>query len=342
MYSGLGGTTDYVFNLIKGDKDRHFEHSIIFYGIEEVHPDTLLAAQAISATVHVIIKKKGWDRKSTKNLKGALQKLKPHAVTCHINSLILPLASMAKGNFEVLFVEHQANHLKTKREKYWSLFAQRKAHKVISLTKEYQTDLKGLVGRYYKASKNIIIESGIVLSDYQSITQKTESIKIGMISRVNDFRDHETLIQAFLKLDHSKTSLHIAGDGPLKNVLEEKFHHDRIHWHGQINQREIISFLSELDIYVHASKGETSSMSIMQAMASALPVIGSDVQGIQTVVKAADGVLVKVGDSNDLQKALSRLIESAEKRQIHGTSSKKFAEKNFSHITMFNQYLEAL
>lgn len=342
LYSGLGGTTDYVFNLIKGDISKQFKHSLIFYGVEAINTDTLKAANELSKYVTVIQKKRGLDRGAIRQLKQAVLTTSSSTVTCHINSLILPLSSFSKGKFKLLFVEHQANHLKTKREKYWSLFAQRKAEVVISLTESYQENLKELVGRYYRPDKNKVIQSGIVLSDYFSSINKGLSLRIGMVSRINGFRDHETLIKAFLKLKNPNISLHIAGDGPLKEELSSRYKSEHIHWHGLLNQQAIITFLAGLDIYVHASKGETSSMAIMQAMASELPIIASDVIGIKIVVENSQGVLVEVKNSSALSIALTEFIESSEKRLAHSVSSGQYAKEHFDHIKMFQQYAELL
>ncbi|MEO9532814.1 MAG: glycosyltransferase family 4 protein [Crocinitomicaceae bacterium] len=342
LYSGLGGTTDYVFNLIEGDKEKKYRHHIFFFGIEDVNEETLEKATSIADNVHITKKRKGLDRQALRRVTLAITASKPVAVTCHVNSLILPLSTLAKNFCKLIFVEHQANHLKSRKEKIWSIFAQRKADCVVSLTPEYQKRLEALVGRFYKAKKNVLIRSGIALNRYYNVKPENEHIRIGMVSRINEFRDHNTLLQAFSKLAHKNISLHIAGDGPLKEKLEAKFKRENIHWHGVLNQEHIAAFLAGIDIYVHASKGETSSMAIMQAMASKLPIIASDVAGIRNVFNDNNGILVEVQNAKELQKALDKLIDDADERNRLAIEALSYAQRNCNNERMFNQFDELL
>ena len=338
VFSGLGGTTDYIFNLIKGDTKKKYLHHIFFFGIEDLQDDTLKTAKEIASSVHITKKSRGIDRKAYRRISLAITALHPLAITCHVNSLILPLSIAFKHICPIIFVEHQANHLKSRKEKLWSIMAQKRAKFVISLTEEYQINLVKLVKRFYRTEKNVIIKSGIVLDEYKKIKNQSGILRIGMVSRINDFRDHETLLKAFKSLEVENISLHIAGDGPLKEKLESRFQANNISWHGTLNQMEIREFLSGLDLYVHASKGETSSMALMQAMASSLPIVASDVEGISNVFKNGNGVLVEVNNSNALKNAIQELILNQEKRDELANKSNEYALTNCDHKVMFNQY----
>ena len=338
VFSGLGGTTDYIFNLIKGDTKKKYHHHIFFFGIEAPQEDTLKAAREIASSVHITRKKRGLDRRAYKRISLAITALRPFAITCHVNSLILPLSIAFKHICPIIFVEHQANHLKSRKERLWSIMAQKRARFVVSLTEEYQINLAKLVKRFYRKEKNVIIKSGIVLDEYEKIKNQSGILRVGMVSRINDFRDHQTLLKAFKSLELENISLHIAGDGPLKEKLETQFQADNIYWHGTLNQLEIRELLSGLDIYVHASKGETSSMALMQAMASSLPIIASDVEGINNVLNNKNGLLVKVGNEEAMLNALKELIENQEKRNNLASKSNEYALANCDHKVMFNQY----
>jgi hypothetical protein len=154
LYSGLGGTTDYVFNLIKGDKELLFEHHILFYGIEKVPMHQLNLANEIANSVAYVSKNKGYDKKAFHQVFSFLNKLKPNTITLHVNSLILTCYKYKPA--KLIFVEHQANHLKTKKEWLWSIIAQRKSNYVISLTTEYQNQLIKTISFFYNRKKNSI------------------------------------------------------------------------------------------------------------------------------------------------------------------------------------------
>lgn len=61
---------------------------------------------------------------------------------------------------------------------------------------------------------------------------------------------------------------------------------------GLLDQAELVDFLRETDIYVHATLGEASSTAILQAMAVGLPVVASDVSGVDTMLPEEAGRLV--------------------------------------------------
>ena len=116
VYSGFGGTTDYVFNLVRGDRNKTFDHAIIFYGIEQTDESTLEFARSVARQVVMIIKKQGRDKQALDQLGNVVREIKPVAVTLHVNSLIFDLNKWFPANVRLIFTEHQAHHLKTKKE----------------------------------------------------------------------------------------------------------------------------------------------------------------------------------------------------------------------------------
>lgn len=338
VYSGLGGTADYILNLIRGDADKKAEHHLIFYGVEPVSEALLKQSGKIAFNVMSIRKKPGVDNEALQKLAAWLKQINPDAVTLHVNSLIYHLPKLLPANTKLLFVEHQANHLKTRKEWLWSILAQRKADAVVCLTPEYQGQLKAKLRFLFKTQKNTVISTGIVLSDYQKDKAPSDKIRFGMVSRINALKDHRTLLEAFKTLQTENAELHIAGDGDLLTELKEEFESSRIIFHGFVPQLEIPTFLGSLDVYVQASLGETSSIAIMQAQATGLPIIGSDSPGINSVLQDAFGLLVPPKNVEAMQGALKTFIESEEKRVNAGKAALEYAQENLSHIKMFDAY----
>lgn len=336
LYSGLGGTTDYVFNLIKGDKDRQFEHHILFYGIEKVPGPQLGLAKEISQTVFYIHKQKGYDKKGFKAVLKVVNDLKPTIITLHVNSLILTCSKYKKAR--LLFIEHQANHLKTKKEWLWSALAQVKSDYVISFTYLYQCGLKNKLRLFYCKNKNILINTGIDLARFSSKKIKNKKLNIGIISRINNFRDHETLLKAFSTIETENCVLKIAGNGPNKKKFEQNFNKKNIIWLGLLNQNEITKLLWELDIYVIASFGESTSIALMQAQASGLPIVATNVKGINNVLTNENCIFVEPKSVQDYKNALEYLINDEVKRDELAKKSLEYAADNLSHLLMFEKY----
>lgn len=59
-------------------------------------------------------------------------------------------------------------------------------------------------------------------------------------------------------------------------------------------KENLVQFLQSLHLYVHASLGETMSTAVMQAMGCGLPIIASDVNGINNMIdNGRTGILVR-------------------------------------------------
>jgi len=341
LYSGLGGTTDYVFNLINGDKNTRFEHHILFYGVEKTPLAQLNLAEEIAKSVIYIQKQQGYDKKAYQNVLSNIKSIKPASITLHVNSLILTCAKYKQA--KLVFVEHQANHLKTKKEWLWSIIAQKRATSVVCLTHTYQTELKSKLKILFNSRKNTIIHTGIDLSKYNfPNTDQSGKLTIGMMSRINKFRDHKTLINAVDQLNLKQIELHIAGDGPLLSQLKNLTSSEQIVFHGNIEQKKIPRFLSKLNIYCQASFGETSSIALMQAQASGLPIIASNVRGINNVLNPEYCLFVEPKNVNSYKKAIKTLIKNQNLRKKLAENSLHYAKNNLSHFRMFDEYKSIL
>lgn len=336
IYSGFGGTTDYIFNLVRGDRNCEYEQSIIFYGIEQTSANNLEFARSICANVSVVIKKTGRDKNALAELRSILEKFNPSTITLHVNSLIVDKKKWAPKNSCIIFIEHQSHALKKKKEWLFSIIAQFKADFVVSLTEESQSTLKKKIRLVYKKSKNKIIISGIMTGDFKCDAEKN-IVKIGMAGRINSYRDHETLILAFLKSDDKTTELHLAGDGPLLEELKNKYASDRIIFHGFLDRKGIVDFLASLTLYVHASLGETSSVAILQAQASSLPIIASDVSGIRNSL-GDSAILVPAKNVDLLHLEINRVLKNETLRLELIEKSKSANQNTPNSFDMFEAY----
>ena len=92
-------------------------------------------------------------------------------------------------------------------------------------------------------------------------------------------------------------------------------------------------------MYIHASLGETMSTAIMQAMACALPVIASDVSGINNMLAAdVTGILVPAKNEFLLADAIINCISNPTLLQSLSQKAYAYAVTNFSNQAMFQAY----
>jgi glycosyltransferase involved in cell wall biosynthesis len=125
----------------------------------------------------------------------------------------------------------------------------------------------------------------------------------------------------------------------LINLAEQMNITDKTVFTGVIDENGLVEFLNSLDIYIHASFGETMSTAIMQAMACGKSVVASDVDGVSNMIQNnINGILVPVKDETKLAAVLEELINDINKREQLANTALLFARDNFSNLTMFERY----
>ena len=95
-----------------------------------------------------------------------------------------------------------------------------------------------------------------------------------------------------------------------------------------------------LDIYVHASDGETLSTALLQAMATACPIVASDVTGIRNLLNGAAPLgELAANDANVFAEKVADLWFDADRRRTLGARARAASVTSYSNDTMLACYL---
>lgn len=345
LYSGLGGHGSVVFSLLNADTDHHYDHSLIFYGIEPTRDVYIQDTDRLLIPHTSILKKRGIDVRSWIKVYKALKHQSPTVVLLHSTTLILPVAYYCwKSKAKLIVVEHTSNSIKRKIEHLFSRWSNRLATKIILLSEDYKIEYCQQYG-LKNQQKIVVINNGIDINLYApSQDQKVNNqIIVSMIGRFSQQKDQMTLIQAIQQLNNPMVQLKLAGSGEFlatcERVVEKADLHQSVVFCGLLNEEEVVALLSETTIYVHASFGETMPTAIMQAMSCQLPVIGSDISGINNLIDPEkDGLLFEKSNVNQLAEQLNRLINDPELCQKIASEARKKAVNEFSQTRMFEGY----
>lgn len=175
------------------------------------------------------------------------------------------------------------------------------------------------------------------------------SFVIGTVGRVQDVKDHPTLVDAFLLLKDMLPAqwpalrLAIVGDGPLMTTVREKIAAagiaDKVWLPGA--RTDVNEVLRSFSVFALSSIAEGTPGSALEAMATALPVVGTRVGGIPEVV--ADGVtgqVVPARDPRALAEAIARYVEQPELAARHGRAGLERVMQKYSMNAMLNAYLD--
>lgn len=178
-----------------------------------------------------------------------------------------------------------------------------------------------------------IIYNGIESEEFNITLSKEEARKalelplnctiIGTVGRLTEQKGHRYLIEATLKL--GDTCVVIAGDGPLTEELKNLTKRFRVNsvFLGRLSYKKIPLFLRSIDIFCFPSLWEGLPSALIEAMATGLPVVATDIRPLREVVGDA-GILVPPRDREALTKTMKMLIDTP---SLRDTLSKKAKER---------------
>lgn len=141
------------------------------------------------------------------------------------------------------------------------------------------------------------------------------------------------LLRAFngVAAAYDQTRLLVMGDGPERENLQDIVNRmdlaDKVRFTGMIPYHQLPSYLTIADIFVTASVTEVHPLSVIEAMAAGLPVLGIQSPGVGDTVK--DGITGLLSPSADLAAftaLMSRLVTNYQERQSMSLNARKESE----------------
>jgi sugar transferase (PEP-CTERM/EpsH1 system associated) len=169
-----------------------------------------------------------------------------------------------------------------------------------------------------------------------------QSVAFGTVGRLDPVKDHVGLLRAFAHMSADpRALLYIVGDGPCRSEAEAMVRAlgltRRVRLLG--DRQDVPEILPGIDVFVLPSLGEGMSNTILEAMATGLPVVATRVGGNpELVVHEVTGLLVEPRSTDSLVTALSRYVEDPGLRAAHGRAARHRAESEFGLRRMLSAY----
>jgi sugar transferase (PEP-CTERM/EpsH1 system associated) len=169
----------------------------------------------------------------------------------------------------------------------------------------------------------------------------------GTVGRMEGVKDHAALARAFIRVLRNnpvlahRLRLVIIGDGPLRTEVMGILQRAGVEHHAWLpgERNDIADVLRGLDCFVLPSRAEGISNTILEAMATGLPVIVTRVGGNpELVTDGATGSLVPAGDEEALALAMQRYLEEPALASKHGAAARAEAERRFAMDSMVESY----
>jgi sugar transferase (PEP-CTERM/EpsH1 system associated) len=218
-------------------------------------------------------------------------------------------------------------------------------HRFIALSRDLEKYLVERVG--VRPGKVTRIANGVDLETFHPREKEREpgGVVIGCVTRMQEVKDPLTLARAFVLLSKRESSARLVfvGDGPLLNdvrrLLGEEGCLSRASLVGASD--DVPALLRSMDVYALSSRVEGISNTILEAMATGLPVVATRVGGNEELVEeGVTGTLVPPRDPEALAAALARYVEDEKLRREQGGAGRRRAEKEFGLDRMVERYVE--
>jgi glycosyltransferase involved in cell wall biosynthesis len=156
------------------------------------------------------------------------------------------------------------------------------------------------------------------------------------VGRFDPPKDYPSMLQAFARVvhKHSNTILLIAGDGPLRKTMENLARELGIEKRTKFLgiRRDIPQLMNAADAYVMSSSWEGMPNVLLEASATGLPIVATDVGGNREIVlDSVTGFLVPPRNPEALARAMLRIMDlSDEERKEMGKRARKHIEVKFN------------
>jgi sugar transferase (PEP-CTERM/EpsH1 system associated) len=216
-------------------------------------------------------------------------------------------------------------------------------HRFIAVSRELESYLVEGVG--VRSARMARIINGVDVERFRPADRRAGNpVVIGSVSRMQEVKDPVTLARAFVQLRKRGVAarLVLVGDGPLlaevRRVLDEGDATGDATLAG--SRDDVADLLRSFDIFALSSRVEGISNTILEAMASGLPVVATRVGGNEELVEdGVTGTLVPPRDPDALAEALARYVSDAGLRSEQGLRARARAEKEFALDGMVARYL---
>jgi len=347
----IGGLENGIVNLINGLPEQEFRHAVI--ALTEAG-EFQQRIRRNDVAVHALGKRPGKDPGAYLRLFRLLRALRPDVVhTRNLGTLDCAAVAAWAGVPYRIHGEHGWD-VHDPDGKVWKYKVLRKLlnpyiHQFVTVSRDLQNWLLKTVGM--APDKVWRICNGVDTSRFRPApverAERGNIVAIGSVTRFEEIKDPLNLVRAFLKARRELAArrvdlrLMIAGDGPLRakalELVVAESAAAAVFMPGA--RDDVPDFLRALDVFVLGSQREGISNTILEAMATGLPVVATATGGNPELIAAGvNGRLVPPGNSEALCQAIVAYAEDTQLRREHGRASRSRAESEYSLTRMLKDY----
>lgn len=346
-FAGVGGAEMMLGRLIQYTEGQYQHVIISLMKTSKVYQSTLDRCQSHYAL--------GWNGLNTlgviKKLRTLLKKLQPKTVQCwmyHANVLTsLSVIGLAKKPRVVWGIHHS---LASPKDESISTKIALGLSKVLSKQPKAiiycaHSSLQQHQAFGFNSSNSYVIANGVYLDKFQPNPELHDPIVIGFAGRYHTAKGYPYLFETMGLLKNENIIFKIAGSGASFNNKEVKALFEQYQLDSQKVQllaqvSDMPTFYQSIDVFLMTSITEGFPNVLVEAMASGLPCISTDVGDAKYIVQDL-GAIVPPRNPQALADAI---LAYAQKTQVEKQALKQLTrervEQNFSIATVSRQYMQ--
>lgn len=174
-----------------------------------------------------------------------------------------------------------------------------------------------------------VIPNGVDTSIFQpgAPLAKNGTLRVLTVARLIGRKGIEHLIDAMGELGDDRVTLTIAGEGNLRAALEARAvaYGDRVRFVGAVPHEQLPAVYRTHDVFILPSLNEGMSNTVLEAMASGLPILMTGTGGAQELVESGrNGALIEP-EGKDIARKLMDYLHKPGLAEAHGARSREMA-----------------
>jgi len=177
----------------------------------------------------------------------------------------------------------------------------------------------------------------------KSIGINKDSKMLVTVGNLIEQKGYTYLVDAMEKVveENKDVKLVIVGEGEKRKELEEKIEKKHLREHIELAGKvpDVNDYLQAADAYVMSSLWEGFPVVLLEACATGLPIVATDVGGNDELIKGDYGTLLEPKDTETLAREINKIIDlSEEEREKLGEKARETIKRNFSIEKMVKDY----
>lgn len=334
----IGGGQRVVSEIIKNIDQSQIELTVLCF---EGKANTAMEQEAEKVCSIIYLNEKGKvTLAKARRIFAALKATKPDIVHVHLGGMVYVVPWALLHSTPLLITAHTKPEKAFPRQVLplirWGL--RRRKIRIAAVSKENLAMMR----EYFQLNDErlVYVNNGIDLKIYYA--KRHEIFTFINVARQDENKNQVQIIRCFAEVHkrHPNTKLILVGDGPCHQMLKDQVHDRGLHESVDIMgmQSNVEEYYAVSDVYVQSSHREALPMSVLEAMASGLPIITTDVGGMRDIV-STNGYLIPDNDDKAMLNAMLEIIDMPKQDYCQMQKSSRSIVEEYSSENMATKYM---